>query len=449
MEESNWMGDFAAQAGAAHIVGSARGERSQLSAAAISQDMFLAKIGEAINALLVGQRAALIENANRAAENNPSLANEAVKLVRDARDPKDRWVDSTPEYSLHIPALRKLFPSARFVHIIRDPESVVKSLLLFDTGGGARLVATEREALEYWLRCVHACLAAERAWGPSVVLRVRYSDLVERPVETFERMFAFLGLEPCDACMEPLQVRMNSSHVPPDFDPRDAQTDPGLRERAARLYAEQDAQVAGAPNADEQARQWDLFARRVEYFYQLDSQFAAANARIVELQRLVEERGQWALGLDRELAAANARIVELQRLVEERSQWALGLNRELAAANARIVELQRQGAPLIEPPAPRAPSAHVLHAALAKLPPRKRYGNIVPHRPEPPMRRIRAARSRDSVLPVLTAIAADLRPPPISARRQARPPSPQIHAMREGGASRSHPCRSDHCKVER
>jgi hypothetical protein len=320
MEESNWMGDFAAQAGAAHIVGSARGERSQLSAAAISQDMFLAKIGEAINALLVGQRAALIENANRAAENNPSLANEAVKLVRDARDPKDRWVDSTPEYSLHIPALRKLFPSARFVHIIRDPESVVKSLLLFDTGGGARLVATEREALEYWLRCVHACLAAERAWGPSVVLRVRYSDLVERPVETFERMFAFLGLEPCDACMEPLQVRMNSSHVPPDFDPRDAQTDPGLRERAARLYAEQDAQVAGAPNADEQARQWDLFARRVEYFYQLDSQFAAANARIVELQRLVEERGQWALGLDRELAAANARIVELQRLVEERSQ---------------------------------------------------------------------------------------------------------------------------------
>ena len=36
------------------------------------------------------------------------------------REHKKRWADKTPMHALHITALARLFPSARFVHVIRD-----------------------------------------------------------------------------------------------------------------------------------------------------------------------------------------------------------------------------------------------------------------------------------------------------------------------------------------
>src|SRR6266571_3903708 len=164
--ESNWMGEFASNVAISYRVGTARGDRTILSAMDISTEEFFANFGRSINDLIVGHR--------------PDLERRR-KMTRPPTEPKLRWVDGTPEYSLHICGLRKLFPGALFIHIVRDVDSVVRSILNFDRLGEGSLVANEQEAYNYWLRTVSSCLLAERAYGPRVVFRLRYSALVDTP----------------------------------------------------------------------------------------------------------------------------------------------------------------------------------------------------------------------------------------------------------------------------
>ena len=124
--ESNWMGDFAVNVAVAHQIGSARGDYSILSAMDIRDHEFFAAFGRSINEMVMGHRRDL--EMNRENSDRPSKVNlrwlEATSM---AAGPKARWVDGTPEYSLHICGLRKLFPQARFVHVFRDVDAVVRS----------------------------------------------------------------------------------------------------------------------------------------------------------------------------------------------------------------------------------------------------------------------------------------------------------------------------------
>jgi hypothetical protein len=155
-----------------------------------------------------------------------------------AAGPKTRWVDGTPEYALHICGLRKLFPQASFVHVFRDVDAVVRSMVNFHRATGIQLVANEEEAYKYWLRTVTACLKAEEAYGAQVVYRLRYTTLLEDPESALRSLLNFLG-EPYSAkCLEPLSERINSSDVPPNFKSDDPATNPLIVEDARRLSAE-------------------------------------------------------------------------------------------------------------------------------------------------------------------------------------------------------------------
>jgi hypothetical protein len=169
------------------------------------------------------------------------LYSELVDSLRTAASDsecKTRWVDQTPQYSFHIYGLRKLFPDALFIHIVRDVGSVVRSMLNFHRIAGTHLVANEEEAYKYWLRTVRACLKAEEAYGPRVVYRLRHTALVENPESALRSLLSFVG-EPYSAkCLEPLSERINSSNVPPDFKSDDPATDPAIVEEARRLSAE-------------------------------------------------------------------------------------------------------------------------------------------------------------------------------------------------------------------
>ena len=235
--ESNWMGDFAVNVAVAHQIGSARGDLSILSAMDIRDDEFFAAFGRSINELVVGHRRHL--EINRENSNSPSKVNQRwLEATSMAAGPKTRWVDGTPEYSLHICGLRKLFPQARFVHVFRDVDAVVRSMVNFHRATGIQLVANEEDAYKYWLRTVRACLKAEEAYGPHVVYRLRYTTLVENPESALCSLLDFLG-EPYSAkCLEPLSQRINSSNVPPDFRSDDPATDPAIVEQARRLSAE-------------------------------------------------------------------------------------------------------------------------------------------------------------------------------------------------------------------
>ena len=269
--ESNWMGDFAVNVAMSYEIGAARGILSVLSAMDISRDEFFSHIGRSVNSLVLKHRCDLdrkrliiavqrllkergfylgeatgeFDAATSAAIRQYEIADETLysELVDSVRtaasdsEYKTRWVDQTPEYSFHICGLRKLFPCALFIHIVRDVGSVVRSMLNFHRIAGTHLVPNEEEAYKYWLRTVRACLKAEEAYGPHVVYRLRYAALLENPESTLRSLLDFLG-EPYSAkCLEPLSERINSSNVPPDFNSDDPATDPAIVEEAWRLSA--------------------------------------------------------------------------------------------------------------------------------------------------------------------------------------------------------------------
>ena len=253
--ESNWMGDFAVNAAVCHQVGSARGDRAILSAMEISRDEFFAQFGRSINQLILAHRANL----------------DRKRKVRRSSEPRTRWVDGTPEYSTHIFALRKLFPEAVFIHIVRDVREVVRSMLNFHRVAGTQLVANEEAAYKYWLRTVSACVRAEQAYGPKVVCRFPYAALIDNPEPAIRSLLDFVG-EPYDArCLEPLGQRINSSQVPKDFVSEDPSTNPAIVDQAVTLCAEllrngqpQQADPVAAAALDAE------FEQRVQYVAGLD-----------------------------------------------------------------------------------------------------------------------------------------------------------------------------------
>jgi hypothetical protein len=334
--ESNWMGPFAVNLAISYRIGSARALLSILSAMGISSDEFFSQIGESINGLIVKHRCdldrqRLITGAQRilkdkglyagevTGELNPAM-NAAVQqyLTRSSiqtNDPletdilgslrtilesesktlwidvlnsksKTRWVDGTPEYSWHIYGLRKLFPDALFIHIVRDALSVVQSMLNFHRVAGTQLVASEEEAYRYWLGTVSACLTAERAYGPRVIHRLKYSDLITNPEKALRSLLDFLGEPYSEKCLKPLRQRINSSDVPSDFRSEDPKTAAVVIEQATRLSQDLERSLQPAePSSAAVAEMEATFAERVQHMGSLESQHQQALQIIQTLER--------------------------------------------------------------------------------------------------------------------------------------------------------------------
>ena len=284
-EESDWLGPFAIDAAVGYERGTARGEWGQLSANFIQRDELLSCLGEAINWLILSHRgqfenAALRERAGRYPP--------AFNVSRSGDEPKSRWVDGTPEYSFYICGLRKLFPEARFVHLVRDVTEVVRSLLNFYPGG-VRLVANEQSAYERWSRAVSACVEAEEAYGPRVVRRMRYSDLRDHPKRFVKALLDFLGEPYAAECLEPLRDRINSANVPPDFQSFDPATDQSLVEKARMLSLELQQRPQKPDSSAAMAERMEAqFNERIRYFCDLNENYRSAQKIISELQK---ERG--------------------------------------------------------------------------------------------------------------------------------------------------------------
>ena len=282
-EESDWLGPFAIDAAVGYERGTARGEWGQLSANFIQRDELLSRLGEAINGLILSHREQF-ENTvlrERAGRYPP-----AFNISRSENEPKSRWVDGTPEYSFYICGLRKLFPQARFVHLVRDVTDVVRSLLNFFPDGRNRLVANEQAAYEYWLRKVTACVEAERAYGSNVVYRLRYSDLTGRPEPAMRSLLDFLGEPYAPQCLEPLAQRINSANVPADFNPSDPATDRTIVKRARQLSDElQNSSQQRDASASVAEKLEAEFNQQVQYSHDLGKKYGEAQKLIAKLRK--------------------------------------------------------------------------------------------------------------------------------------------------------------------
>ena len=274
--ESNWMGDFAVNVAIAHQIGSARGDYSAFSAMNVRDDELFAAFGRSINDLFLGHRADL-EIKREAKCIELKLDRRWLDASGTAAGPKTRWVDGTPEYSLHICGLRKLFPQALFVHLLRDVRAVIRSMVNFHRIAGFQLVANEEDAYRYWFRTVNACLMAERAYGPSVVHRIRYADLIESAESTMRSLFGFLGEAYTARCLEPLAERINSSDVPPDFRSENPATSSAIMQDACRLSAELEEGTPSSVGSSAASDELEAaFRERVKYVAALDNAYQEA-----------------------------------------------------------------------------------------------------------------------------------------------------------------------------
>jgi sulfotransferase family protein len=327
LEESTGIGELAVTLGVCYQMNIVF-DNHWWSAMDVQREEFFAAFGQTINELILCHKVDL--ERKRWLQAAPPNSPPDWFLLAQSKDPKARWVDGTPEYSFHICGLRKLFPNALFIHIVRDVTSVVRSMLNFHRITGVNLVANEQEAYEYWLRAVSSCLLAEQAYGPSVVFRLQYSQLVDQREASLRSLLNFLGEPFAPECLTPLRKRINSSNVPPDFKLGRPETDPAVVKRATQLYAEiETAPQPSEPSIEAAENIEAAFNQRVQYVATLDSKYAKAQQEIVKLQI---EREQMREGYEG----------EQQRLNAEREQMREDYEAEQRRLNAEL-EQMREG----------------------------------------------------------------------------------------------------------
>ncbi len=97
-----------------------------------------------------------------------------------------RWVEQTPSYTTVALELAQMFPSAQFLHIVRDGRQVVDSMRRMWDWSIA-------EAAQQWSDHVHCALRLEQQHAKRT-LRIAYEQLVTHPDASLRRIFVFLGL---------------------------------------------------------------------------------------------------------------------------------------------------------------------------------------------------------------------------------------------------------------
>jgi len=105
----------------------------------------------------------------------------------------DRWADSTPTNIPHMLRIKRDFPDAKFIHILRDPRDLALSL---DKKGWSRPLPWDKDnsllaAGIYWEWIVRKGRKYGQQLGTDY-LETRYEELVQTPAEALAKIGAFL-----------------------------------------------------------------------------------------------------------------------------------------------------------------------------------------------------------------------------------------------------------------
>lgn len=148
------------------------------------------------------------------------------------------WVNHDPGNVKYATTLFELFPNAKLIHIVRDGRAVAASLMKMD--GGPNVIIS---AADFWRSRLAGGLAAETAFGPDRVMRVRYEDLITNPESALRRISNFAEID--YVC--------------------EMQAGGGL---AVPPYAERTHRRIGSPPEPDRANAWqrELTLRQVEIF---------------------------------------------------------------------------------------------------------------------------------------------------------------------------------------
>ncbi len=165
----------------------------------------------ALASFIVGRRQTLFydlgldaqETAEEIAAGPPTIGSAFGTVFRAyaRRFGKPRWGDKRPGYYQCIPALRRLFPDAQIVHLVRDGRDCVASLKTmpwFKEGVYA--------AVSTWTEAIDSSQRAAGGLPPGAYYELRYEHLVADPGEQLAALCGFLGEEYDPAMTQPQKV---------------------------------------------------------------------------------------------------------------------------------------------------------------------------------------------------------------------------------------------------
>ncbi len=153
-----------------------------------------------------------------------------------AHEGKPRYADKTPMHVLHLRRLGRMFPEARFVHLVRDGRDVALSYRSVAWGP-----STVTDAALLWRRRVGRGRRAGRRLGPGRYREVRYEDLVAEPERVARELCAFLDLAWDDAVLRyPARAGevIAATRFPEAHDRLHLPPTPGLRDWRTQMPAD-------------------------------------------------------------------------------------------------------------------------------------------------------------------------------------------------------------------
>jgi len=109
-----------------------------------------------------------------------------------------RLMDKTPSHAIRVELIDRLFPSAVFLHVLRDGRHTVCSLI----ARGVKL----KYAVRQWIGAHETALASLERLDPSRVVIARYEELVARPGETLLAICRGLQLSQSEAIRARLEA---------------------------------------------------------------------------------------------------------------------------------------------------------------------------------------------------------------------------------------------------
>lgn len=104
---------------------------------------------------------------------------------------KKIFLDKTPRYYHIIPELYKIFPQAKFIFLVRNPLSVLSSILFSWAHGYWPQLAKNREDL---ITAPEQIINGIKLLGDNAIV-VRYEDLVAHPEGTLKKICQQIGIE--------------------------------------------------------------------------------------------------------------------------------------------------------------------------------------------------------------------------------------------------------------
>lgn len=108
-------------------------------------------------------------------------------------------LDKHPGYTFHVNLIRRYFPNAKFIHVIRDPRSVAKSLVRINKQMGAGFGSSNWiNAVSTWNEFVKE---AQKWETDKTHYKVRYEDLTNSPIKELSGIAEFLGIELSESCI--------------------------------------------------------------------------------------------------------------------------------------------------------------------------------------------------------------------------------------------------------